>query len=100
MHENFIKADLNNNGSLSFKELWKLLTDLNLELSERYAKTLFKVRLKFHSDFVKCLTFFLQQADFRKTTDFFGEDALDFDEFLVFFRSLTQRTELKSLMTE
>uniref|UniRef100_A0A915K8T6 EF-hand domain-containing protein n=1 Tax=Romanomermis culicivorax TaxID=13658 RepID=A0A915K8T6_ROMCU len=80
LKEQFIKADKNKNGTLSFKEVWNLLSYLNLELDEKQAKRLFEL------------------ADFRKNNQLFGEESLDFDEFLVFFRSLTQRTELKSIM--
>uniref|UniRef100_A0A9J2Q8T6 Phosphoinositide phospholipase C n=1 Tax=Ascaris lumbricoides TaxID=6252 RepID=A0A9J2Q8T6_ASCLU len=75
--ENFHKADINNNGRLSFNEVWKLLKRLNLQISEEYALAMF------------------MDANTKKTETSNGDGVLDQDEFLTFFERLTHRPELE-----
>lgn len=78
--ENFKKADVNNNGRLSFNEVWKLLKKLNLQISEPYALAMFL------------------DADTKKTESSTGDRVLDQNEFLLFFERLTHRPELDNAL--
>ncbi|PIO61448.1 EF hand, partial [Teladorsagia circumcincta] len=40
--QKFREADTNKNGTLSFNELWVLLKKMNLEISEKYARAMFR----------------------------------------------------------
>ncbi|KHN75452.1 1-phosphatidylinositol 4,5-bisphosphate phosphodiesterase eta-1 [Toxocara canis] len=75
--ENFKRADVNNNGKLSFNEVWKLLKRLNLQISQDYAMAMF------------------MDADTKKTETSVGDRVLDQDEFLAFFERLTHRPDLE-----
>uniref|UniRef100_A0A1I7WNA3 Phosphoinositide phospholipase C n=1 Tax=Heterorhabditis bacteriophora TaxID=37862 RepID=A0A1I7WNA3_HETBA len=44
--EKFHQADTNKNGSLSFEEVWNLLKKMNLQISEKYAKAIFRVGMR------------------------------------------------------
>lgn len=70
MHK-FHEADLNRNGFLSFDEVWSLLKKLNLQISERYAKALFR------------------EVEIEK------DNMLSEKEFLSFFDRLTDRPDLR-----
>jgi hypothetical protein len=43
--DQFNKTDRDHTGSLNFDELWKLFNRLNLEVSEQYCRSIFKVSL-------------------------------------------------------
>ncbi|EFO25701.2 phosphatidylinositol-specific phospholipase C [Loa loa] len=74
--DNFRKADINKDGSLSFDEILKLLKTLNLQISNKYARALYT------------------QADsFGK-----NDGKLDEKEFLKFFSHLTDRPDLEHAM--
>uniref|UniRef100_A0A0K0D808 PH domain-containing protein n=1 Tax=Angiostrongylus cantonensis TaxID=6313 RepID=A0A0K0D808_ANGCA len=73
--QKFSEADHNKNGTLSFNEIWSLLKKMNLEISEEYARVMFKEAEKKSSD-----------------------GALDKDEFLKFFDCLTDRPEVRHLL--
>ncbi|XP_035222193.1 1-phosphatidylinositol 4,5-bisphosphate phosphodiesterase eta-2-like isoform X2 [Stegodyphus dumicola] len=73
------KADVSGNGSLTFEECLGLLNQLNISMRRKEAKKLFHT------------------ANFRKNK-IDGEDALDPEEFVIFYRSLTHRPELEELM--
>ncbi|GFT52510.1 1-phosphatidylinositol 4,5-bisphosphate phosphodiesterase delta-4 [Nephila pilipes] len=73
------KADVNGNGSLNFEECLGLLNQLNIGMRRKEAKKLFNA------------------ANFRKVK-IAGEDALEPDEFVQFYRSLVHRPELEELM--
>lgn len=73
------KADVNGNGSLNFDECLGLLNQLNIGMRRKEAKKLFNA------------------ANFRKVK-IDGEDALEPDEFVQFYRSLIHRPELEELM--
>ncbi|GIY38476.1 1-phosphatidylinositol 4,5-bisphosphate phosphodiesterase delta-4 [Caerostris darwini] len=73
------KADVNGNGSLTFDECLGLLNQLNIAMRRKEAKKLFNA------------------ANFRKVK-IEGEDALEPDEFVQFYRSLIHRPELEELM--
>ncbi|VDM75050.1 unnamed protein product [Strongylus vulgaris] len=72
----FHQADTNKNGSLSFQEVWGLLKKMNLQISEKYAKALFK------------------ESEEKSTKD----GVLNESEFLNFFDRLTDRPELNHLL--
>uniref|UniRef100_A0A1I8AVI0 Phosphoinositide phospholipase C n=2 Tax=Steinernema glaseri TaxID=37863 RepID=A0A1I8AVI0_9BILA len=73
---NFHKADKNKNGRVSFDELWKLLKKLNLQISEDYARVMFR------------------EVDARRNGAP-GDNTLDENEFLRLFERLTDRPELR-----
>ncbi|CAL1281932.1 unnamed protein product [Larinioides sclopetarius] len=73
------KADVNGNGSLNFEECLGLLNQLNISMRRKEARKLFNA------------------ANFRKVK-IEGEDALEPDEFVHFYRSLVHRPELEELM--
>ncbi|XP_055935815.1 1-phosphatidylinositol 4,5-bisphosphate phosphodiesterase zeta-1-like isoform X4 [Argiope bruennichi] len=73
------KADVNGNGSLNFEECLGLLNQLNIGMRRKEARKLFNA------------------ANFRKVK-IEGEDALEPDEFVQFYRSLVHRPELEELM--
>ncbi|KAK6018717.1 hypothetical protein OSTOST_15688, partial [Ostertagia ostertagi] len=72
----FREADTNKNGTLSFNELWSLLKKMNLEISEKYARAMFR------------------EAEEKSTRD----GVLDENEFLRFFDCLTERPELHHVL--
>uniref|UniRef100_A0A915HXC5 Phosphoinositide phospholipase C n=1 Tax=Romanomermis culicivorax TaxID=13658 RepID=A0A915HXC5_ROMCU len=78
----FKEADTNDNGSLSFNEIYALLDQLNLEISYNHAKMLFK------------------EANKDKTADEKGKQVLNFEEFKLYFLGLTKRTDLLDIMRE
>ncbi|KHN83803.1 1-phosphatidylinositol 4,5-bisphosphate phosphodiesterase delta-3-A [Toxocara canis] len=78
--EKFREADTDKSGKLCFRELWKLLKELNLGLNEHYAKALF------------------MDADTNKTLAGSGDNLLDEDEFANFFTRLTKRTDLEEIL--
>lgn len=40
-----LQADINNDGTLTFNELWQLLKSLEIELSEAHCRKMFQVRI-------------------------------------------------------
>ncbi|VDK18332.1 unnamed protein product [Anisakis simplex] len=60
--------------------MWKLLQQLNLELSEDYARKLFRIDL-------------IQAADTKRR-----DQMLDEDEFVIFFERLTERRDLRQIL--
>ncbi|KHJ79074.1 hypothetical protein OESDEN_21288 [Oesophagostomum dentatum] len=74
--EKFHQADTNKNGSLTFAEVWNLLKKMNLQISEKYAKAMFK------------------ESEDKSTRD----GVLNEQEFLNFFDRLTERPELNHLL--
>ncbi|VDP05253.1 unnamed protein product [Soboliphyme baturini] len=66
LRRKFYEGDVNKNGFLNFKEVWKLVFSLNLELKESVAMDIFQ--------------------------------CLDFEEFVHFFRFLTDRPDLKRVL--
>ncbi|PIO65656.1 EF hand [Teladorsagia circumcincta] len=74
--QKFREADTNKNGTLSFNELWLLLKKMNLEISEKYARAMFR------------------EAEEKSTRD----GVLDENEFLRFFDCLTERPELHHVL--
>ncbi|XP_042908402.1 1-phosphatidylinositol 4,5-bisphosphate phosphodiesterase zeta-1 isoform X2 [Parasteatoda tepidariorum] len=79
--EHVRKADVNGNGSLTFEECLTLLQQLNISMRRREVRELFNA------------------ANFNKVK-IDGEDALEPDEFLHFYRSLVHRPELEEIMKE
>ncbi|KAG8187711.1 hypothetical protein JTE90_000177 [Oedothorax gibbosus] len=73
------KADVNGNGSLNFEECLGVLNQLNIWMRRREAMEIFNA------------------ANFRKVK-IDGEDALEPDEFVQFYRSLIHRPELEEIM--
>lgn len=72
----FREADTNKNGTLTFSEVWALLKKMNLQISEQYAKAMFR------------------EAEEKSTRD----GVLDENEFLTFFDRLTDRPELRHVL--
>ncbi|VDO85080.1 unnamed protein product [Heligmosomoides polygyrus] len=76
----FREADTNKNGILTFSkrfsEVWALLKKMNLQISEQYAKAMFR------------------EAEEKSTRD----GVLDENEFLTFFDRLTDRPELRHVL--
>lgn len=79
LKEQVRNADVNNNGSLNFEECLTLLNQLNVSMDRKDAKRLF------------------DESNFRKVK-IDGEDALDPEEFVHFYRALLQRPEIEELM--
>jgi phosphatidylinositol phospholipase C delta len=77
--EMFRYADRNGDGVLSLKEVTGLLKYLNIEVAPDQAKQIF------------------DSADTKKEKNRKGEDGLDLDEFVLFYKSLTNRTEVEQL---
>ncbi|XP_071942577.1 1-phosphatidylinositol 4,5-bisphosphate phosphodiesterase delta-1-like isoform X2 [Antedon mediterranea] len=78
----FLKADTNNDGTLDFDECFKLLKKMNMKIERSHAKHLFK------------------EADVKKSQTASGkvvENRLDIDEFVAFYKKITNRTEIKEL---
>ncbi|XP_054715280.1 1-phosphatidylinositol 4,5-bisphosphate phosphodiesterase eta-2-like [Uloborus diversus] len=81
LREQVRKADVNGNGSLNFEECLGLLNRLNIHMRRKEARKLFDA------------------SNFRKVkVD--GEEALEPDEFVNFYRSLRHRPELLQLMNK
>ncbi|XP_033104785.1 1-phosphatidylinositol 4,5-bisphosphate phosphodiesterase delta-1-like isoform X2 [Anneissia japonica] len=81
----FLKADTNKDGTLDFDECFKLLNKMNMKIDRSHAKKLFK------------------EADARKSETASGkivENRLDIDEFVEFYRKITDRTELKEVFNK
>lgn len=76
--DKFQQADTNKNGLLSFDEVWNLLKRMNLQISERYAKAIFR------------------ESEFENSRD----NKLNEKEFLNFFERLTDRPDLRFVMTQ
>ncbi|CAD5218892.1 unnamed protein product [Bursaphelenchus okinawaensis] len=79
LSRNFKEADLNKNGEIAFSELWKLLKQLNLQMSEQYVKALFKQVLETKQKHNK---------------------ALDETEFFELFRILTDLPEYRNALRQ
>lgn len=45
LSENFTRADVNHDGTLTFAELWQLLKKLEIELSERHCQRMFQANI-------------------------------------------------------
>ncbi|CAP26450.1 Protein CBR-PLC-4 [Caenorhabditis briggsae] len=76
--DKFQQADTNKNGLLSFDEVWNLLKRMNLQISERYAKAIFR------------------ESELEDSRD----NKLNEKEFLNFFERLTDRPDLRFVMTQ
>ncbi|XP_061182848.1 1-phosphatidylinositol 4,5-bisphosphate phosphodiesterase eta-1-like isoform X2 [Saccostrea echinata] len=74
--EAFRMADKNNDGSLDFEEILKLLKQLNADMDKKYVQTLF------------------DKADTTKT---YGKPVLDAEEFVKFYHMLTERPEIDEI---
>ncbi|KAG5283383.1 hypothetical protein AALO_G00041470 [Alosa alosa] len=72
----FVKADKNKDGRMNFKEIRKLLKMMNLDMNEQHAMLLFKT------------------ADKSQT------DSLEAEEFVEFYKMLTERKEILELFQE
>ena len=81
LKEQVRKADINGNGSLNFEECLGLLNRLNIYMRRKEARKLFDA------------------SNFRKVK-IDGEEALEPDEFVHFYRSLTHRPEIEDLMKQ
>lgn len=79
LKEQVRNADVNNNGSLNFEECLTLLNQLNVSMDRKDAQRLF------------------DESNFRKVK-IDGEDALDPEEFVHFYRALLRRPEIEELM--
>lgn len=76
-------------GSLSFDEVWNLLKKMNLQLSEKYAKAIFRVGSPGHPGFKA-----IQESEIESSRD----GVLNEQEFLNFFERLTERPELRHVL--
>ncbi|CAI2350924.1 unnamed protein product [Caenorhabditis sp. 36 PRJEB53466] len=76
--DKFQQADTNKNGLLSFDEVWNLLKRMNLQISERYARAIFR------------------DAELEDSRD----NKLNEKEFLNFFERLTDRPDLRFVMSQ
>ncbi|CAI4222038.1 unnamed protein product [Auanema sp. JU1783] len=76
LKEKFNEADTNRNGSLSFMEVWNLLKKMNLQISEPYARAIFRESEETNSK----------------------DGVLNQAEFINFFQRLTDRPELRHLL--
>ncbi|CAB3409159.1 unnamed protein product [Caenorhabditis bovis] len=76
--DKFQQADTNKNGFLSFEEVWNLLKRMNLQISERYARAIFR------------------ESEFENSRD----NKLSEKEFLNFFERLTDRPDLRFVMQQ
>ncbi|XP_078332156.1 1-phosphatidylinositol 4,5-bisphosphate phosphodiesterase delta-1-like [Crassostrea virginica] len=74
--EAFQMADKNNDGSLDFEEILKLLKQLNADMDKKYVQELFN------------------KADTTKTR---GKPVLDAEEFVKFYHMLTERPEIDEI---
>ncbi|XP_062390525.1 1-phosphatidylinositol 4,5-bisphosphate phosphodiesterase delta-4 [Sardina pilchardus] len=72
----FVKADKNKDGRMNFKEIRKLLKMMNLDMNEQHAMLLFK------------------------TADKSQSDSLEAEEFVEFYKMLTERKEILELFQE
>ncbi|XP_060086322.1 1-phosphatidylinositol 4,5-bisphosphate phosphodiesterase eta-2-like [Ylistrum balloti] len=73
----FNMADKNNDGSLDFDEVMKLLKQLNADMDKKYVKALF------------------DKADTEKSVK--GKSRLDKSEFVQFYHLLTERAEIEEI---
>lgn len=73
----FNMADKNNDGSLDFEEVMKLLKQLNADMDKKYVKALF------------------DKADTEKSAK--GKSRLDRNEFVEFYHLLTERAEIEEI---
>ncbi|CAI5449222.1 unnamed protein product [Caenorhabditis angaria] len=76
--DKFQQADTNKNGLLTFDEVWNLLKRMNLQISERYAKAIFR------------------ESELENSRD----NKLNEKEFLNFFERLTDRPDLRFVMQQ
>ncbi|KAL2081528.1 hypothetical protein ACEWY4_023381 [Coilia grayii] len=72
----FVKADKNKDGRMNFKEVRQLLKMMNIDMNEQHALLLFKAADKSQSD------------------------SLEAEEFVVFYKMLTERKEILALFQE
>ncbi|XP_064634557.1 1-phosphatidylinositol 4,5-bisphosphate phosphodiesterase delta-1-like isoform X2 [Lineus longissimus] len=77
--EFFMKADKNNDGSLTLREIEKILPEMNIDIKKSHIRQLF------------------DSANTDKASNRKGEQSLDREEFVAFCRSLQARPEVDAL---
>lgn len=101
----FKKADKNKDGRMNFKEVQDLLKMMNVDMSEHHAHRLFTVRLsKLTEDIPRTLskgaTHLTAAVPLPQMADKSQSGTLEDDEFVLFYKMLTQREDVLKIFQE
>lgn len=104
----FKKADKNKDGRMNFKEVQDLLKMMNVDMNEHHAHRLFTVRQSFLNAGWRPLLCFLASTHssvhvcllYHQMADKSQSGTLEDDEFVLFYKMLTQREDVLRVFQE